>query len=138
MLRPVTNPTAIVPARLGPLGKARLAHALTPAQRSAITLALLEHVLSVLRSCGLRTIVLAGGASQDVEGAEVWRETRPGLNAALRDALPRVGGPVLIVQSDLPWLAAGDVSTVLGTEGEVVVATTDDGGTGALLMRERI
>ena len=49
-----------------------------------------------------------------------------------------MGTPVLVVHADLPRVAADDIEALLDTDGDIVIGRARDGGTNALLMRERI
>jgi 2-phospho-L-lactate guanylyltransferase len=129
--------TAVVPVKAHPAAKARLSHVLMPGERVALVQRLLAHVVDVLTTAGLRTIVVAAGEVDTIAGVEVVREPVPGLNRALAAVLEQVERP-LVVPCDLPWLEAGDVERLLATNGQVVIAPTRDLGTGALLMREKI
>lgn len=136
--------TAIVPLKAGVRAKRRLAHVLDAASRDRLVRVLARHVVSVLTSCGLPTILLVSAAPAAPEepawdgDVRVWKEPAPGLNAGLRAAMHRTGLPVLVVPSDLPWLERSDVERLLAEPGDVVVAPTFDGGTGALLMRRPV
>jgi len=115
---------ALIPVRMGPTAKRRLAHVLSAAERAALVRSLLDHVVAVL--------------PVDVQGAEIWTDEAPGLNAAVAAALERLGPHALVVHADLPLLSAADVDAVLGAEGDVVIARSYDGGTNGLLMRSII
>jgi 2-phospho-L-lactate/phosphoenolpyruvate guanylyltransferase len=138
-------PTAIVPLRAGPTAKRRLAGLLGPDERRELMRALLDHVLTVLDAAGLRVVVLSADPVElsadpigPLVGAEVWPDRASGLNASLDDAIDRTSTPVLIVHADLPAVQASDIRALLDEPGDVVIARSRDGGTNALLMRERI
>lgn len=129
-------PTALVPVKTGTAAKLRLAHLLDWRARDALARRLASHVIGVLAGGGWTVIAVTSRGAAPFDGAaDTWAEDAPGLNGALRSALARVGGRALVVPSDLPWLEAGDVARLIAEEGEVVVAPTTDGGTGALLLR---
>ena len=130
----VLVPPALIPVRTGPTAKRRLAHVLRAPERAALVRSLLDHVVGVLTSVGLRVVVLTP-EPVDVPGAEVWTDEAPGLNAAVAAALPRLGPPALVVHADLPLLSPADVETSLNSEADVVIARSYDGGTNGLLMR---
>jgi len=132
----VLLPPALIPVRMGPTAKRRLAHVLSASERASLVRLLLEHVLGVLTELGLRVVVLAPD-HVDV-GAEVWTDEANGLNAAVAAALERLGSPALVVHADLPLLSAGDVETVLSSEADVVIARSYDGGTNGLLLRSLV
>jgi 2-phospho-L-lactate guanylyltransferase len=133
----VLKPPALIPVRTGPTAKRRLAHVLRPDERAALVRDLLDHVVAVLADCGLRIVVLSPEPA-DIDGAEVWSDEAPGLNAAVEAALQRLGAPAFVVHADLPLLSAGDVESVLDQDTDVVVARSYDDGTNGLLMRSLI
>jgi 2-phospho-L-lactate/phosphoenolpyruvate guanylyltransferase len=130
-------PTALVPVRLTPVPKRRLAHAATAGQRAELVQALFEHVVAVLREAGLDVVALAPHPLT-LPGIQVWRDAANGLNAAVDLAIERTGLPVIIVHADLPELGSSDVVALLDSPADVVIARATDGGTNALLMRRRI
>ncbi|GGI06414.1 2-phospho-L-lactate guanylyltransferase [Egicoccus halophilus] len=135
---------ALVPLRAPGTGKTRLAATLSPQQRAALAGAMLADVCATLAAAPVdRLLVVAGGdaaaAAASALGAEVVHDppgTR-GLDAALRHAQGALEGnpALLVVPADLPRLTVADVRAVLDVDADVVVAPTDDGGTGALLRR---
>jgi 2-phospho-L-lactate/phosphoenolpyruvate guanylyltransferase len=136
--------TAVVPLRAPGSGKTRLAPRLTVEQRAALAGAMLADVCHALEGAAIdRIVVAAGGASAvaaaSALGLDVLHDPPrcSGLDAALRAAVGRIGdaGTLLIVTADLPGLTAEDITAVLERPEPVVVAPTDDGGTGALLRR---
>ena len=131
------RPTAIVPVRTGPTVKRRLAHVLGAQERRELVRTMFEHVVSVLDACGLHVVALSPHPLPD-SPYEVWTDAAPSLNAALDDAVRRAGTPALIMHADLPRVAAEDVEALLDIDGDIVIARARDGGTNALLMRERI
>ena len=133
----VPTPAALIPVRTGPTAKRRLAHVLRADERASLVERLLEHVVEVLTGTGLRVVVLSPEPVH-VEGAEVWTDQAPGLNAAVAAALDSLGTPALVVHADLPLLSADDVAVVLESDADVVVARSYDGGTNGLLLRSPI
>lgn len=135
---------AFVPVRSPGRGKTRLASRLDPPQRAELAAAMLRDVVAALRASALDDIViLAGGPgsagvarSLDLDVLLDPPDAR-GLDDAVAAATARVDrhSTVLVVMADLPRLEPADVSSVLEQDGAVVVAPTDDGGTGALLRR---
>ncbi len=127
------RPIAIIPVRITPTAKRRLAHVLRPAQRVALVRRMFDHVCSVVVDAGLEAVALSPAP---IEAAvPVWIDERPGLNAALRSALQRSGVPALIVHADLPSLTTDAIETLLAVGADVVVARSPDGGTNGLFMR---
>lgn len=138
------DPVAIVPLQTPGAGKRRLAGALDVDQRAALATAMLTDVVHALRSAGLVDVVVAAAgpraaAAADALGVPALLDPpdHPGLNAALTAASTKLGvdRDQLIVAADLPCLTAADVTAVLGSGAEVVVAPTSARGTGLLLRR---
>ncbi|MEX2504059.1 MAG: 2-phospho-L-lactate guanylyltransferase [Egicoccus sp.] len=139
-----SSTVTLVPLRAPGAGKTRLAAWLTPEQRAALAGAMLADVCAALRASPVdEVIVVAGGeaaaAAASALGLEVIADPpgSTGLDAALRAAQHHLGRPdgLLVVTADLPCLHADDIEAVLAAEGDVVIAPTDDGGTGGLLRR---
>ncbi|HET8629475.1 MAG TPA: 2-phospho-L-lactate guanylyltransferase [Thermomicrobiales bacterium] len=140
---------AVVPVKTLAGTKSRLAAALDPGERRALTLATLRDVLAALDRPGVaaRLVVSVDPAALDAArtaGALALPE-RPGggLNAALEQARDReeVGraDALLVVLGDLPLLAGADVSALLALAdrpGTAVLAPDrHETGTNALLLR---
>lgn len=140
---PVIPPLTLVPVRDPGLGKTRLSEVLRPEARAALTSAMLADVVHALQGGGIdRIVVLAAGpvaaSAATALGVDVLRDPpgRQGLNAALDAASRQVrANASLVVPADLPLLRPQDVTELIQTDGEVVVAATNDGGTGGLLRR---
>jgi 2-phospho-L-lactate guanylyltransferase len=141
MSRPLT---CLVPLRSPGEGKSRLAPGLDQEARAALAGAMLADVLHALRDAGIERLVVAASgapaaAAAAALGADVVLDDPGvhGLDVAIEQARRRVApqGDLLVVQADLPALAVTDVEAVLAADAAVVVAPTDDGGTGALLRR---
>jgi 2-phospho-L-lactate guanylyltransferase len=131
-------PTALVPVRIAPTAKRRLAHVLSGAERTRLIRSLFEHVTSVLTDAGLRVITLTPTPSELPASDDVWTDEATGLNAALHAALQRLGHPALVVHADLPLLHPRDVDQILAYDAEVVIARAHDAGTNALLLRRSL
>lgn len=138
-----TPPLALVPVRDPGRGKTRLSGVLGREARAALTGAMLADVVAALQGAGLdRIVVLASGpvaaSAATALGVDVLLDPpgQHGLNAALLAASRRIrANSSMVVPADLPLLSPDDVSTLAATAGEVVVASTQDGGTGGLLRR---
>ncbi|HXJ65444.1 MAG TPA: 2-phospho-L-lactate guanylyltransferase [Actinomycetota bacterium] len=134
-----------VPVKSLARAKTRLAPVLSPLERAALSLALLEDVLD---------------AALDVPGWEVWvvspdeavlevavrrgatpvMEHKPPLAAAIRqaeeEATERANTALAVLPADLPLLTAEELSGALQTLGPVVASpASTDGGTNLLLRR---
>ncbi len=131
-------PTALVPVRIAPTAKRRLAHVLSSPERMAFVRRSFEHVVGVLLEAGCRVVALSPQPLQAPLDTEVWLDEAPGLNRAVSAASHRLGGPLLVAHADLPWLAVADVHALVDAQAEVVIARAKDGGTTGLLMRKPI
>jgi 2-phospho-L-lactate guanylyltransferase len=135
-------PTTLVPIRISPFSKSRMAHLMAGRDRALLVRGLLDRVIDVLLDCDLRVVVLAPeGAPEEAEwrpDVETWTDEAVGLNAALGAAVERAGVPVLIVHADLPDITTEDVFAVLDAPGDIVIARARDGGTNALLLRSEL
>jgi 2-phospho-L-lactate guanylyltransferase len=137
---------ALVPVKSFARAKSRLAGVLGPAERETLARSMFEHVLGVLASSeeiGGVTVVTDGDDVAELGrslGALVVRDAAsPPLgaivDAALADLGDRGAGGALVLMSDLPLLAAGDVQgLVAAMRGLDVVVAPDlrDEGTNAL------
>jgi len=134
---------AIVPIKSLTHAKSRLAPYLSVPERQELVVQLLRHTVDVLRA--VQTLEQIVVVSPDIHGPEddvVLLPDTGGLNQSLQSAIEwsvtQGIDRVLIVPGDLPYLAPADVRAVLemGTGGpSVVLARTQDGGTGALCVR---
>lgn len=140
---PPTPPLALVPVRAPGQGKTRLAGVLGREARAALAGAMLADVVAALQGAGMeRIVVLAAGpaaaSAARALGVDVLLDPPGdhGLNAALAAASRRIrANASVVVPADLPLLTPADVTALVATAGEVVVAATHDGGTGGLLRR---
>jgi 2-phospho-L-lactate/phosphoenolpyruvate guanylyltransferase len=134
-----------VPVKALARSKSRLAPVLSPLERAALSLALLEDVLdAALAVPGWETLVVSPDeAVLEVSarrGATPVVEATPPLAAAIRqaedEALDRGAGALAVLPADLPLLTAEELSAALHTLGPVVAAPAEsDGGTNLLLRR---
>lgn len=131
-------PTALIPVRIAPTAKRRLAHVLGPSERMRLVRELFEHVCAVLLDAGLVVAALSPTEIDVPDAVELWRDEAAGLNAAVGAALARLPPPVLVVHADLPRLGPSDIDRVLGADADVVIARAHDGGTNGLLLRRMI
>ncbi len=146
----MTGALAVVALRDGRSGKSRLAHVLTPAERSALVVLLARHVVGTLAGAAGVDEVLVVTADRRSAEAALAGVTGPvrvvgqpaghrGLNAAVdvgRAAAAAVGATLLVVHADLPALAGDDVAALLAAPAEVTLAPDRLGtGTNALVLR---
>src|SRR5687768_16850414 len=132
-----------VPVKSLERAKGRLAGALTPLERAALTLAMLEDVLDAcLAQPGWHTwVVSPDEAVLEVSARRRARpvvEEEPGLLSAVRQVEEEADGAdaLALVLGDLPLLTAEALGGALQTLGPVVaVPSESDGGTNVLLRR---
>ncbi|HWC32202.1 MAG TPA: 2-phospho-L-lactate guanylyltransferase [Actinomycetota bacterium] len=132
-----------VPVKSLERAKGRLIPVLSPLERAALTLAMLEDVLDACVDIpGWHTWVVS--PDEAVLEVAARRRTRavperdPGLNAAVRQVEEDAAGAdaLAVVLGDLPLLHTDALARVLRTLGAVVAAPSDsDGGTNVLLRR---
>ena len=136
---------AVVPMKPLAESKTRLASALPPARREALSLAMLRSVLRALSRSRMARIIVVGGdcrvRAEAREHGAVWRPDKFGdLNAALADAfraLRAAGLPAAYVPADLPMLSGEDVDALLEASGDGAALTLCpalDGGTNAIVV----
>lgn len=134
----------VIPVKSLGRSKSRLSSVLTPLERGALTLAMLEDVLDV-------TLGLAGWETWVISPDEVVLEVaarrgvrrlvedRPGLSAAIRQAetvaIAEHAQALAVLPGDLPLLTAEALTAALRTLGPVVVARSVREGTSLLLRR---
>jgi len=134
-----------VPVKSLARAKSRLAPLLSPLERAAVSLALLEDVLdAVLGVPGWEVWVLSPDeAVLEIavrRGATPILERKPPLASAIRqaedEAAERGVGALAVVPADLALLSADELAGALQTLGPVVVSpAANDGGTNFLLRR---
>src|SRR5438445_4392736 len=137
---------AIVPQKLFRLAKSRLAVALSPEARGALSLAMLRTVCAALRAVPAIEDVLVVTpdpvvrAWADARGVRTLVDHGVGLNAALSGALEALAASsraALVIASDLPLLQPVDIAAILaaGARDAVVLAPSKDGlGANAMLL----
>ncbi len=139
-----TSTVSLVPMRSPGIGKTRLAPSLGAAERAGLAKAMLADVAAALDAAPVdRIVVVAGGRAAAEVATSLGLDAvldPPGsrdLNDALAAAGASLGGVdrVLVAAADLPRLSPSDVAAVLDVDAAVVVAPTDDGGTGGLVRR---
>ena len=140
---------AIVPVKLLPLAKSRLAPAMSSEERASLCLAMLRHVLDQLltaRNVGRWAVVspdtrVLGLATR--RGGVGIRDSGRGLNDALRQGLAEVASrgamAVLMLPADLPLLRSEELDALVALAEEspcmIIAPAARDGGTNALLVR---
>ncbi|HZB04344.1 MAG TPA: 2-phospho-L-lactate guanylyltransferase [Actinomycetota bacterium] len=132
-----------VPVKSLERAKGRLSGVLSPLERAALTLAMLEDVLdSCLAQPGWHTWVISPDeAVLEVSARRRARpvvEDQPGLLAAVHQIEQTAAGAdaLAVVLGDLPLLSSDALGRLLQTIGPVVAApSASDGGTNVLLRR---
>jgi 2-phospho-L-lactate guanylyltransferase len=112
--------------------KTRLSTLLSPPERETFATVLLEDVLSAVAETDLDPVVVATEpVSVDVP---VRLDDRP-LDAVVNDAIS-AETPLAIVMADLGLAEPDQLRSLLGTDGDVVIAPGRGGGTNALVVRD--
>lgn len=133
-----------IPVKSLSRSKTRLGATLTPLERGALTLAMLEDVLDVaLAMHGWETwVVSPDEVILEItarRGARPLAEERSGLSAAIRQveaaAIRDLAQAMAVLPSDLPLLTPQALTAALRTIGPVVIAPSSRDGTGLLLRR---
>lgn len=135
---------AVVPVQRLAGAKSRLAPALAPDERAALTLRLLRNVLAALNQPGIaaRLVVSPDPAVLDAArdaGAHGLRQASSGLNPGLEEgrawAIAREADALLIALGDLPLLAGAQAAALLAlADRPGVVAAPDRHGSGTNLL----
>ncbi|MFN2543841.1 MAG: 2-phospho-L-lactate guanylyltransferase [Actinomycetota bacterium] len=134
-----------VPVKPLSRAKTRLAKVLSPMERAALTLAMLEDVLdAAVAQPGWETwVVSPDEAALEIavrRGVRPVQEAKGPLSAAVRqvelDAVEQGADALAVLLADLPLLTAAGLEAGLTTLGSVVLApSASDGGTNLLLRR---
>jgi 2-phospho-L-lactate/phosphoenolpyruvate guanylyltransferase len=135
----------VLPVKSLDEAKGRLGPALSPVERAALTLAMLEDVLdATLAMPGWETWVISPDETvlevAARRGATPLVEDEPPLNVAIRqaeaDAVGAGHDALAVLLPDTPLVTAGALTKALHTLGPVVVApSADERGTNLLLRR---
>ncbi len=137
---------AVIPVKSLAQAKGRLAEAVPPAERAAVTLRMLSGVIAQL--AGTPEVTSWAVVSRDDEvlslakrlGGEGLAETGANLNSALEQgrawALSQGAERLLVIPGDVPLLRSQDLADILALlEGTgVVIAPSQDLGTNVLLL----
>jgi 2-phospho-L-lactate guanylyltransferase len=133
-----------VPVKALERAKTRLAPLLSPLERAALTLAMLEDVLdAALPQEGWDVWVFSPDeAVLEIaarRGARPYHEAAGSLLGAVRlvgAELPRRADELAVLLADLPWLTAAALGSALSIQAAVVAApAASDGGTNLLVRR---
>lgn len=130
---------AVVPVKSLQEAKSRLASALSPEERSALTLSMLNHVLAAIRASGvISSIGIVSPNSAELQLPDdiaVIEQTRSGLNNHLEEgrewAISNGADALMIIFADLPLLTPDDIRAIIDigkVKGTVVLAPDRHGG----------
>jgi 2-phospho-L-lactate guanylyltransferase len=137
---------AIVPVKRLCGSKTRLSKILGPKERQLLTLAMLNDVLSTLRSSAISKATVIGSDSSvnDVAAkfnASYIKARQFGLNSAVKEAtdwlLNKNIGAMLVLPADIPLVSSKDVNRIIELGASrpcVVLSPSHDWGTSALLQ----
>ncbi len=137
MQRPVQ---VIIPFKLNG-AKSRLAPVLSPDERRALALDMLEDVLKAVSDVGSVTIlakpIFDGSClNNNFDVLECDLSLNDALNALVEDRQRKGWSKdLLIVMADLALLTSEDVLNIIQTEGDVVLSPGRGGGTNMILIR---
>lgn len=138
---------ALVPVKSLHIAKSRLKDDLSPAQRSALVLKMLGHVLVILQMSKIFQSISVVSVDPEVIalsrrfGAHIYLEEKHGHNQALEYAAKQLvkkgHDPLLTISADLPLLQTTDIITMtsLLKTNEIVLAPSLNGlGTNAVFL----
>lgn len=137
---------AVVPVKRLSVSKRRLSGVLNSQERRLLTLAMLEDVLSALKSSVVQNVVVVSNDPLVCQvavkfGVSYSSVAGVGLNADVGEAtewcVQRGAGSVLLLPADIPLLSFKDVNSIvaLGIEASsVVLSPSLNGGTNALFQ----
>jgi 2-phospho-L-lactate guanylyltransferase len=116
-MSPTSEWTILVPLKVLPNAKSRLAAALPSAQHAELVEAIRADTLAAARAVA-RVVVVADGPTRDADLVQ----HSPGLNGALRDAADyvrarRPAAPVAALVGDLPAARANELAAALAAAG---------------------
>jgi 2-phospho-L-lactate guanylyltransferase len=138
---------AVVPVKTLLKSKTRLSIVLSPQERQALTLAMLEDVLrAVKRSIVYQIVVISSDPVVQRFtcnfGVTVLQEKEQGLNKAIMQAtqwcVQKDAELVLIILADIPLLKPEDVNEIVNLSSEkicIVISPSRNGGTNALMQK---
>jgi 2-phospho-L-lactate/phosphoenolpyruvate guanylyltransferase len=133
-----------VPVKPLERAKRRLASVLTPSERAALTLVMMEDVLDACMAQREWDVWVVSRSEAALEvaarrGARPVTEHGASLLEAIRQIEPMVRGrwtPLAVLLADLPLLTPGALAAALAQRGRVVAAPAEsDGGTNLLIRR---
>ncbi|MEO6717642.1 MAG: 2-phospho-L-lactate guanylyltransferase [Novosphingobium sp.] len=130
------NCWAVIPFKQAGQAKGRLAAALSEAERAALAVAMLHHVVGVAgQAVHVRQLCLLGPTRLDFP-EHIVQLTDPGtgLNPALHTALASVSAAgadrMIVLFADLPLLTSQDIELLAAAPAETIAMAPDRHGTG--------
>jgi 2-phospho-L-lactate guanylyltransferase len=136
---------AVVPVKTLQKSKTRLSSVFSFQERSLFTLAMLEDVLSALKSSEVDRVIIVSSDStvkkfvKDLDATFLEEKTQ-GLNQALNQAtewcIRNSAESVLVLPADIPLVTSKDINQLvkLATNNSMVISPSQNGGTNALLQ----
>ena len=134
----MTRWTALVPLKLGPVGKSRLASALSEGERRSLVGQLAQHVITqvaLVPAIG-EIAVISRNILPDLPVRHLPDQGR-GLNGELDHAASLLGGNLLVIHADLPLVQANDIAELLKAahaSGAAIGPDRHGSGTNALAL----
>jgi 2-phospho-L-lactate/phosphoenolpyruvate guanylyltransferase len=116
--------TALVPLGDVKTGKSRLSNVLSASERACISAVMVKHVVSILlRAPSIDSIMMVSNAP--IAGTIGIPDQGRGLNLELECARKSIGGPLLILHSDLPLLSVEDIEAICSVGTDKIVLNFD-------------
>jgi len=119
--------------------KSRLSGALSPDERAALILELLDRVLAVVEEADVGPVTVVSAERRVPAGVDRFDDRRLPWNDALAAAMREVVAEplVAVVSADLPRVSAEDVQALVAATPDrgLAIARALDGGTNAVSMR---
>lgn len=125
---------AVVPIKLGPDAKSRLAGLLTPAERAAVSVRIANHVLGQLERTGRFAEITVLSPDRPLWWSGMWAlDEGRGLNAELTAWRARAGSdPMLVIHADLPLVTPSEVLALIDAAAiDGIALATDRAGGGS-------
>lgn len=132
---------ALIPLKRLDEAKSRLAPVLPAAERRALVLQMVRHVIGVVRGQVDEAVLLATEPVVELGDIPALFDAADGLNASIASAVrslnAAVGDVVLVVFADLPLLTPGDIAALVeaGAEGFAIAPDRLDVGVNAVGFR---
>ena len=142
------NYHALVPVKHLLYAKSRLASSLSAKERTDLVLSMLEHVITILKSCDdiskiivvttddhVRTVSSSLGVSAEYDDVIGHN---PALTAAAKKEIDAEIDGLLTISADLPLLTREDIQQMIDLSKlyDVVLAPSKDNGTNALIVKQ--